>query len=342
MGHHIGQVNTEAENDVFEGFLDRNLYKPGEAAPRNKWFYESGAAKFMFFRDGVIPPIGVMGFTTRLFNTPLGLKVGAIAADLCIDYQYRDVQSALALVKLGVTTVLNSKGVDFVYTIPNRNSKGIIKKTGLFQSAGIFQRQVKLVSFREYLENKRTRIFRPIIDLGWKFATNAHNLRWLTYTLDFGNGFDQATTVWDSYANNPTNMGTRDKLYMKWRFADTPDQKYKVLHISHRGRHAYLVYVVIKNRAYVVDLLYPKGDDDMLLRMFSAMEWHAHKKRYSMIVVQHLGCDDEVSVLKEKLWYRTYKPTTKELFVSTTDATLMTHLVTSDQYWFAGDEDDIQ
>ncbi len=338
--YYLGQVNTEAENQVFEGFLERNLYENGGASERTRWFYDANGAKLFFFRSGVMVPIGVIGFNTRLFNTPLGLKRGAIAADLCIDKQYRDVQSALSLVELGVMEVLRSPEVDFVYTIPNRSSRGIIKRTGIFESVGIFERYVKLVSFREVTEGKKYRFLTPIIDGLWSTVVNVHNLRWMSYTQDMAKRFASATNVWSEYNNESMVMGVRDESYMSWRYGS--DDKYKVFHIEYKGQNAYLVFMIIKDRAYVVDLLYPKDDATMLTRLFVAFERYCHQKDHSMIVVQSLGCDHAVQTLQKKLWFKRHRPTTKELFVSSSDGPLLAYLTTGEKYWFAGDEDDIQ
>ena len=61
-----------------------------------------------------------------------------------------------------------------------------------------------------------------------------------------------------------------------------------------------------------------------------------------MIVIQHLGADDAIDILSDKLWYREYKPTNKELLVATKDEDLLQCLVESKKYWFAGDEDEIK
>ncbi len=340
--HKIAPVTTDAENRIFEGFLNRNLYPDGNAAERTKWFYNDvGSTKFLLFRSGVIGPIGAIGFSTRAFNTPIGLKMGAVAADMCIDKMYRDIQSALVLTELGVLTMLNRPGIDFVYTIPNRSSKGIIKRTGIFESAGTFQRHVKLVSFREVTEGKKYAAATPAIDAAWSGITFLHNLPWLTYNLDFGPNFAMANNPWYTYNDSCMVMGNRDTAYLNWRYADEPNEKYKVFHVYHKGKDAYIVYMIIKNRAYVVDLLYPRDDTSMLRRLFAAFEQFAHRKKLSMIVVQYLGCDSTIKLL-EKMLYRKHKPTNKELFVSSRDGLLMSHLTASDKYWFAGDEDDVQ
>ena len=324
----------------FNLILNQTLYTNGTARKRSEWFYKPSSAMFTLHSNDVDGAIGTLGFSMRDFKTPCGLKTGALAADFSVLKEHRNVQAAMELMTQGVEQILEGY-VDFIYTIPNRESKALIMRTKLFKSVGTFTRHVKMISLGEAMEGSPLRYTRPIADLLWKTTTRLANLR-KRFGVKVDNSFHDTNDTWFTQKDPEVVMGVRDEGYLNWRYFDSPDKGYFAFGVKNElGEKAVLVYKIIKNRAYVVDLLYPEGNDKILVNLFAAFESDCRSYGYSMIVIQHLGADDAIDILSDKLWYREHKPTNKELLVATKDEDLLQCLVESKKYWFAGDEDDI-
>ncbi len=337
MSYYIMPVSSAHEAGEFINILNNNLYLNGSAPDRYSWFYEGGHAKaYLLYEFGGSEPIGTIGFRYRKFKTPLGILTGALAADLAINKDKRNIQAALQFVNIAVDAMLKHPDVDFIYTIPNKNSSMVIKRTGLFTSLGNFERYVKLISFEEVFKDKPYRFITPFLNMGWNIASYVSNFGNI---LKHTNGMNDA--AWDSYSKDDTLMGFRDYDYLTWRYLDANDG-YQTFQICDDGKYAFLIYKIIKNRAYVVDLLYPFCDDEMLVKLFATFEQRMFAEDRSMIVVQSLGCDSVINTLSDELWYKPYSNSDKEILVATTDDPVLQCLADCDSYWFAGDEDAIQ
>lgn len=341
--YYLQEVNTAREVEMFESILAKTLYPDGDVKERCKWFYEQGpSVRFLLYSRNLVDPIGTIGYGLRYFLTPLGTKLSAQAVDFAVLKDHRDIQAAFYLVEEGKDRIF-AKGIDFIFSTPNRHAKGIIKRTRAFECVGTFQRHIKLVSFGEVLQNTKFNFATPVVDLAWRGVTKTRNLMLRNGTVDFTMGFIDANLAWATRNTESTTMGVRGRAYLNWRYTLAPGDKYRSFHFTHNGKHAYLVYMIIKNRAYVIDVLYPVGDTTTAVKMFASFEHFCQSKRYSMIVVQYLGCDELIQALEAKLWYRQHKPTDKDLFIATNDNNVLhQYLVHTQKYWFAGDEDDIQ
>jgi len=340
MKYTVTEVSSPVEDAEFIQVLNNNLYD-GDADKRVKWFYQEQPSIRFLLRDENDNAIGTKGYSLRKFKTPLGIKIGAIAADLSVNKENRNLQAALFLEEQ-TNAIVYRDDVDFIYTIPNKKSLALFKRNKDFHEVGQFQRHIKLLSFDEVLKGKWYERALPIVNFLWRGITKMKLMAWDGGYKYIGPDFIEANHLWDTYGSERV-MGERTTPYLTWRYETNPDPQYKVFNFSTGGKNTFIVYTIIKNRAYVVDMIYPSCDNVYLIRAFAEFERLCHKEKYSMIVVQYLGCIHEINILESNLWYRKHKPADKRLFVSTCDDELLKHLLSvENSFWFACDEDAIQ
>ena len=225
----------------------------------------------------------------------------------------------------------------------------VVKRTRLFKSAGTFQRHVKLLRTNELLEGSRIQWAAPVLNPVLNAAVRLNGMRYMSGVPESGilnahnTDYELPYEVWNSYASKmiTTSMGYRSNLYLTWRYG-MADEGFRAFQLWHNAEQAWLVWKVIKNRAYVVDMLYPMNNHDMGARLLAHFEDHCLNLKLSMVVLQYLGCDELIQHVEKKLFYRRYHPTNKELLIASNDDILLTHLTEGSKYWFACDEDAIE
>jgi len=192
-----------------------------------------------------------------------GIKMrGGIIGDIMVDTKFR---------KLGICTrilgkiknELSTLGIDFVYVVPNNNSKKVLKEVGFEKIAELktFVRPVRIEYFIKRFKNKSIiDLLSPIVGFGIKTLSKG------TYTSSAGffenvyANFDMSFNSFWHKIQNIQNIviGCRNLQYLKWRYESNPLLKFKVLVIRSsidREINGYLVYTIEKRKLRIFDMV---------------------------------------------------------------------------------------
>ncbi len=178
-----------------------------------------------------------------------GQKMRAgIMGDLVVAEPYRVFGPALSLVK-AVTNSLASLGLDFIYTIPNRESEKLIERAG-FTELGQFVHLVRPVNLRYYLNKYTNGLFKHLPETIGRVVLKTISLQ--TYVLS-GNVREEPSITRDiealleSEEDKRPVTSLRTFEFLDWRYAKNPFGRFRIITCwDRRGSKllGYLIFVI--------------------------------------------------------------------------------------------------
>lgn len=197
---------------------------------------------------------------------PKDLKVAGktvragILGDFMVDQKYRVLGPGLGLLKKAMNSIAELN-LEFIYTIPNRQSEKMIRHMG-FIEVGKICYLAKPISIHYYLDKYAeylpSRITGSLIELGIKALSRE------TYYPSAGiieevGAIDEAfDEISDVYAERTCKMtGVRSKEYLTWRYLKNPQYVFRIAVLKdHHGRtRGYAVYMSGDDYIEIYDII---------------------------------------------------------------------------------------
>ena len=351
----IKRAESERDIDDFGRILVRNGLYPTEDAAQERidWFYRSGSSDMLLLCDEHGCPVGTRGYGLRDFYLGDEKLRGAIGVDISVNEEHRSMFTGLSLLRDSLSLLFSEGLADFSYGIPNKSSTALYKVAKKFVPVGQYNRYVKPLKIGDAVNTIRPI---PSLAVGALNATNLlwHGVNWLherTLNLldserDVLTSLDSADNTWRNnkrFASPDQLLPDRSGDYLFWRYGINPDENIRRFNILlSTAEQATIFYVIIKNRAYVIDYVCPPGTTPQaLMTLFAKFDQHCRQTGFSAIVVQTLGGQTLFDEVLKPLWYRRFSSSNKVLFLAAKTDDLRERLRSASQLWVIGDEDAI-
>ena len=236
---------------------------PDTPPGRLEWMMDgnpAGPAKWFFAFDSKTNQLaGMISVMPKLLILHGQIIRAGIMGDLVVDKRYRVFGPALSLVKSVIKSMADF-GFDFIYTIPNSDSRKLMEHAG-FEVLGELVHMLKPLDlnyyFRKYGPGLLSHLPSSCLQLVMKaISRETYVSPGKVYEADSINEeFDAFCQDIERYKQRIT--AHRNSAYLKWRFLDNPAGGFRVL--VHKGKSnndlsSYLVYAVEDRRIHLYDI----------------------------------------------------------------------------------------
>lgn len=259
----IYKANFKKDKKDIIKLWERNF--SGVLAERFNWIYENNPAGvpscWLAIKDGQL--VGSTAIFPRLLYINGEVVTAGIAGDFSVIKEHRGFGPALSLQREAVSNYI-SEGFRILYSLPNKDSGGILKRVG-YSDIGDIIRLTRPLKSQNYLENKinipviAKMLSKPIDMAMRKFVRGNFHMRYKDYTWELLTSFDYRFDIlWDKAAPQFTVIGERTCSYLNWRFINSPHESYLIFVIKQTMTdeiHGYITFSIARNRAIIFDLL---------------------------------------------------------------------------------------
>ncbi len=223
----------------------------GNPAGPSKWFFA-----FESKSGDLAGMISVMPKDLMLRGKQI---LAGIMGDLVVGQRYRVFGPALSLVKSVIKSMADF-GFDFIYTIPNPDSRKLMERAG-FEVLGELVHMLKPLDLKYYFQKYGSALLSYLPSSCLRFVVKALSRETYVssgkpYEADSINEeFDILCQDIERHKQQIT--AHRNSAYLKWRFLDNPAGGFRVLvhrDKSNNGLSGYLVYKVEDRRIHLYDI----------------------------------------------------------------------------------------
>lgn len=244
----------------------RNL--PTATKDRYGWLYREGPACDWLLQNDDAVAIGSVGLMQRKFSIRNRQVTAGQAVDMNVDQAHRSLGPALQLQRKAIEAS-EAQGLPFVYGLCDRRSQLVLRRTG-YHLLGDVGRWAKPLTSEPFLPSalRSKWLCRPAcsaVNLAMRLTSAESWLRRPKGTrvevLDrYDERFDR---LWTKAAERFPILGDRSAEFLNWRFADSPDIRYRALALidGEDRLRGYLVYHFNGATAHVADFLYETPKD---------------------------------------------------------------------------------
>jgi len=241
--------------------------------------------------------VGSASIYPRNININGKIEKSAVAADFAIDKKHRVFGPAIPLQKI---IGENYKNYNFIFVLayPNHSSKAVFQRIG-YKTLGMASDWSKLLRSEKKLEKFLkikflTRIICLFLDsflnlIDWIERFNYRDEDFIVRIIESCD--DKFDILWNSGKNNFRITPERSSQYLKWRYANNKNEKYKFLVLYNKNETeilAYLTYSVINDIAFINDIFFKNLDHKInyLILQFSSF---MRKLGIEIIYLTYLG-----------------------------------------------------
>jgi len=221
-------------------------------------------------------------------------KKAGILINFGIDAQHRVFGPALLLQKEILTAYL-SKEYDFIFGYPNQHAEGIFKRAGyLLVGKGDYWTKVLDWSSKtgkvlkvKFLSVLVGRLLECIYSLpGWFYTTSLKDFYEVKIISEPGKDFNQ---LWETAGKSYGVIGTRDHIYLKWRYQSNAYASCKFFCVYDQSQHM-LGYVAYKQNARVINIDDFFAADTVVAKVvFALFVRHMRQTGSSAVIMVHMG-----------------------------------------------------
>ncbi len=327
MTYTIVQSETRDVRDEVLALWERNL--PAASRQRYDWLYENGPAQGLVVRDdndAAIGSMGIMGRTMKVFDNicPAGQPI-----DLNVDKRHRLGGAAMQLQRR-LSESVDSGRLVLSYGLPNTQAEAVLRRAG-YQVVGTMGRWTKPLRADNLLGNLlggrlKNQLLRKTaaaaVNAGlWFTSAETRQRRRAGVRAEIVDHFDERfDRLWETARDKYAIIGERTSEYLRWRFANCPDARYRTLCLCDDDDRllAYLTYSLEEDRAYVGDLLFADNRDlDLLLAEFI---WSLRRHRKEAATMIFYGNPFIAKTLRKFGFY--HRPSQWKVMVYANDAQL--------------------
>lgn len=285
----------------------RNL--PTATQDRYGWLYQEGPACDWLLQDNDAVAIGSVGLMQRKFFIRSRLVTAGQAVDMNVDQAHRSLGPALQLQRKAIEAS-QAQGLPFVYGLCDRRSQLVLRRTG-YRLLGDVGRWAKPLTSEPFLPSpfRSKWLRRP--------ASMAANLAMRIATAEMWQSRPKGTRVevsdryderfdhlWIKAAGRFPILGERSADFLNWRFAESPNIRYRVLALvdEEDQLRGYLVYHLNNKTAHVADFLYEEPGD--LAALLPELFLIARRWGMESVVVESLIPESIAGLLKRFGFWR--------------------------------------
>ncbi|NTV51816.1 MAG: GNAT family N-acetyltransferase [Candidatus Firestonebacteria bacterium] len=241
------------------GVLNRNLLHT--TPERLKWNQAGGARWWLAREQESQTIVGICGLIPRRFSLAGKMVKAGVAIDLAVDQAHRGFGLATQLEKESLAA-MQDLGYVLLYAVPNENSEPVLSKVG-YRHLGALPRYTKIMR-TQY----QTDVFLPPQKLTRHLAKP---LDWMLAKVSPERGFQRLPgwsvemparldgrfdRLWEQAVSRHAVLGERTSAFLKWRYADAPEQAYKIFAVCNPDRElaGYVVYYLRENICRIADI----------------------------------------------------------------------------------------
>ena len=285
----------------------RNL--PTATEDRYGWLYREGPACDWIMQNEDEVAIGSVGLMERRFRIHNRLVTAGQAVDMNVDQAHRSLGPALQLQRKAIEAS-EARDLPFVYGLCDRRSQLVLRRTG-YRLLGDVGRWAKPLTSEPFLPRSfRSKWLR-------RPACAVANIAMRLGSAELWQGRPKDTRVevvdryderfdclWMRAAERLPILGERSAEFLNWRFADSPDVRYRALTLidSEERFRSYLIYHFDGATAHIADFLYDEPRD--LAALLPELTVIARRWGMESIVVESLIPESITKLLKRFGFWR--------------------------------------
>ena len=239
-------------------------YLPGTPPERFDWMTKGNPAGlaiwFFAFEENTGELAGMISLMPRtLFINGQVVRAG-IMGDLTVADRYRVFGPALQLIKTAITN-MPELGMEFIYTIPNRESEKLIERAG-FKKAIKLKTYAKPISLfyylKKYFPTFIAKIAAPLFDAILRLFFRESNISTdgVFEEVDAPDGlFDEFWEKIRSMTRGP--IGEHNLQFINWRYSKNPMQPFRIISYKEDSKKlsGYIIFSAENNRIEIYDIV---------------------------------------------------------------------------------------
>lgn len=299
-GYEIAAAKLQDDGDAIVDLWRRGFARFHLPQAKLDWFYRlnpQGAPIVMLLRsrEGA-EPVGAASAVPRQMRLGGRAVMAAQMVDFVVLEQHRSFFPALALQRELRQSALRK--FEVLYGMPNSESRGVFRNSG-YRPVLEMVRRARVLRSADYLSRVLpawiARALGPMIDQGRRLAVTLS----LQAGGDFASGWCDRPDVrfdglWARCEALRVLMGTRDRAYLAWRFAECPRRSFRFFVVTHAGDGRLVAYAACEaeNRAlHVRDFLVDPELPGAWRRLWLALIADAFRQGYATLSVDYGGSD---------------------------------------------------
>ncbi len=306
MTYTIEQPECRDVRDEVLALWERNLERPSQE--RYKWLYEDGPAREWVVRDDNSAAIGSMGMMGRSMSVFGELCQVGQPIDLNVDKRHRLGGPAMQLQRR-LTEAVDAGRIVLSYGLPNAQAEPVLRRVG-YQVQGTMGRWTKPLRVDNLLVERfknplLRKVAASVVNTGlWLTAAETRRRRRAGVRAEIVDHFDDRfDRLWEAARDKYAIIGERSSDYLRWRFANCPDVRYRTLCLCDDSDRllAYLTYSQADGRAYVGDMLFV--DDRDLELLLAEFIWSLRRINCMAVTMIFYGDSNLTSILRKFGFY---------------------------------------
>ena len=256
--YRVTRVNPEEYKQQILELWKNNL--PATKEERFDWLNSnpSGPAIwFLAFQNNTNELAGCISILPRMMSFNGKTIRAGILGDFMVDIKHRVFGPNLLLPK---TCFMQQQelGFDLLYTIPNNDSKKIIKRAGFAYMGPLFY-MVRPIRFEKYSNIFGIRLLSPIFNYLLKLLTmDSFFFKGHTIFREENSFDDSFDSLWENIKKKQTGLiGDHSSEFLKWHFVQNPIANYRILTNRQKtdGRlSGYVIFRVTNNGLEIFDI----------------------------------------------------------------------------------------
>ena len=292
MSYTIVQPEARAARGEVLDLWKRNL--PDASDRRYDWLYENGPASGWVIRSEDEKAVGAIGMMRRTMKVlDKHCQVGQ-PIDLNIDKRHRMGGPAIQLQRR-LTEAVDSGELALAYGLPNAQAEPVLRRAG-YHELDRMGRWVKPLRtdnlLGKWVKNGfLRRAAAAALDTAlWLASSETYRHGRLGVHAEIVDVFDERfDRLWETARDRCPIIGQRGSDYLRWRFSDCPNARYRTLCLSDEEDRllAYLTYCQPQDAAYVGDLFFAEERDLYLL--LAEFLWMLRRQRVETATLAFLG-----------------------------------------------------
>jgi len=229
------------------------------------------------------------------------IRVG-ILGDLMVGKRYRVFGPALSLIKAAITNI-KSLGLEFIYTIPNNESKKVLERIGFLDIDSLYYlvRPLRLQNyFEKYANPFFAKMITPFVELGIRVFSR----ELFTSTKGFFEEFSKANELfdllWEKIKTKQIGIiGEHSSEYINWRYFQNPLYKFKALTYKEHKEGlllGYVFYTIYDSKLEIFNIT--SVNKNCTIRLLKRLVCIANKENCNGIYI---------TISKNNKWFNTLK-----------------------------------
>lgn len=327
--YYVRKAHLKNDREEILNLWTRNDLNGPDPSKHLIWAYENNPAGlgllWLLVHMSSQKIIGSAGLIPRRMKVNDSVVLVGRAGGFAVDKGYRSIGPALLLQRTVAKEAANY-GISLIYSSVPLKAAIIVKRCG-YKNIGAFECRRRLISTSAAIKNRlplfpriARRLLSCAIDLCFNFIAKKNWNWWrnkkfkLIRNLEFDNRFD---ALWDRSSHQYSLTTERTAVFLNWRFSNNPKARGFVCDalISHDTIHGYVIYRIVGQVAYIIDL-FVEDQDDLINILISALAKALRSEGVSSIIIGSFNCERFFNYFRKVgFWLKNPTPASYGLFV---------------------------